>query len=152
MEITKILYYLACAFLWSGLMSLVVMAWRPGFPEWLTAHPKVMVLLLGTDQLPRRPVLTLRRFYLFLTCGFTWLLVWSWWLMPVIKDFFFRSTPTPTAWQVARISSIIVVLGYAAVGFYGIGKAITIWFKEIYSPTVKDEIAKNQGKESRKKN
>jgi uncharacterized membrane protein SirB2 len=147
MTITQIAYYVACGLLFSGLMTMVIMSIRPGFPEWLTQHSKLMMVLLGTNQLPKRPVRTLRRFYIFLTAGFTWLLVWSWWLMPLVKDFFFKSTPTPAAWQVARISSIIVVLAYAAAGFYWIGKAITIWFKEIYSPVIKAEIAKNQKKE-----
>jgi len=135
MEIGKIIYYFACVFLWAGLIILAVMAIRPGFPEWLRAHPQIMVLLLGTNQMPAKPVRTLRRFYLFLTGGWTWLLVWSWWLMPAIRDFFFRSTPNPTAFQIARISSIIVILAYAGVGFFAIGRAITIWFREIYSHT-----------------
>ncbi len=133
-SLTTQLYYAACIILWLGLTALAIMAGRRDFPLFLAARPRLMVLLLGTNRMPSRPLRTLRRFYWFLDGGWTWLLVWSWWLMPWVRDFFYRSTPNPTAFHIARISSIIIVLLYAIVGFFAIGRAITIWFREIYNP------------------
>jgi hypothetical protein len=133
------LYYTACVVLWLGLTALALLALRPGFSAWLEARPGVRVWLLGTDRMPDRPVRTLRRFYWFLDGGWTWLLVWSWWLMPALKNYFFRSATQPAALQTARLSSIIVVLAYAATGFFAIGRGITIWYREIYAPLPRPE-------------
>ncbi|MBN1594871.1 hypothetical protein JW933_02990 [candidate division FCPU426 bacterium] len=139
MGLLVLLYYLACGLVWLGLTILASMAVRQGFPEWLRSHPKTMVCLLGTNRMPAKPVRTLRRFYLFLCGGFTWLLVWSWWIMPPVKNFFFKSIPTPVAFKIARISTLVVVIAYAAAGFFAIGRAVTIWFKEIYRPALEEE-------------
>ncbi|MCD4814139.1 hypothetical protein K8S19_10665 [bacterium] len=142
MELGKILYYSASILLW---VFLAVMAWaalRSGFPKWLREHEQAMLVLLGTNQMPANPEKTLRRFYLFLGGGWTWLLIWSWWLMPVVKDFFFREVSNPAALQISRISSGIVLFAYAGVGFFWIGKAVTIWFKEIYNHQEKEIVRK----------
>ncbi len=133
MDILTVGYYIACMIIWLGLTGAAAAALRPGFPEWLEAHPRVMLYLLGINRLPLNPSRTLKRFYLFLAGGWTWILVWSWWWMPLLKDYFFRSTPTPIAFRIARISTLIVVGAYAAVGFFAIGRSLTIWFKDIYN-------------------
>lgn len=133
MDIGKLLYYSASILLW---LFLALMAWaslQPGFVAWLRRNEKWMIVLLGTNQMPQKPEKTLKRFYLFLVGGWTWLLAWSWWLMPVIKTFFFREINNPTALRISRLSSMIVLLAYAGVGFFCIAKAVTIWFKEIYN-------------------
>lgn len=135
----SILYYTACAVLWLGLTSLALLVLRPGFITWLEARPGLRVWLLGTDRMPDRPARTLRRFYWFLDGGWTWLLVWSWWLMPALRDYFFRSATQPAALQTARLSGIIVMLSYAAAGFFAIGRGITIWYREIYAPLPRRE-------------
>lgn len=134
-----ILYYAACVVLWLGLTALALLVLRPGFIAWLEARPGLRVWLLGTDRMPDKPAHTLRRFYWFLDGGWTWLLVWSWWLMPALRDHFFRSATQPAALQTARLSSIIVVLAYAATGFFAIGRGITIWYREIYAPLPRHE-------------
>jgi hypothetical protein len=111
-----------------GLASL-----HPRFADWLGARPRVMILLLGINQLPLKPVRTLRRFYLFLSGGWLWLLAWSWWLMPWLKNLFYRNVPSLKAYQVARTATLILLVAYSAFGFYAIGKALNIWFKEIYN-------------------
>jgi|GEM_PF-6258047 len=128
-------YLAACGLLWLFLTALWVGSLQPGFPGWLASHPRLMVALLGTDRMPAKPSRTLTRFYFFLAGGWTWILAWSWWLGPLIKEQFFRDVTTTKAYEIARISTIIVVAAYAATGFFAIGKAVSIWFKEIYAPS-----------------
>lgn len=135
MEWIEISYFVACSLIWMGLMVLVWFAFRTNFAQWLTNHRKAFFYLLGVQKLPNQPEKTLKRFYGFLAGGWTWILLWSWWFMPELKDYFFQSVETALAYKIARWSTLIVVAGYAAVGFFAIGKAITIWFKEIYAPT-----------------
>jgi hypothetical protein len=125
-------YYAACAVLWALLAALWVASRQEGFPAWLEAHPKAMLALLGVSQLPKNALRTLRRFYFYLSGGWTWILVWSWWLGPWVKVYFFRSVTTSKGYDIARMSTMIVIASYAAAGFYAIGRGITIWFKEIY--------------------
>ncbi|MEW6516352.1 MAG: hypothetical protein AB1439_05535 [candidate division FCPU426 bacterium] len=127
-----LLYYAACLALWLGLTVMALLVLRRDFIAWLEARPGLRVWLLGTDRMP--PARTIQRFYWFLDGGWTWILVWSWWLMPALREYFFRSATQPAALQTARLSSIIVVLSYAATGFFAIGRGITIWYREIYSP------------------
>ena len=99
-----------------------------------------MVLLLGIDRLPLNPIRTLRRFYLFLSGGWIWLLVWSWGLMPLLKNVFYRNLPSLKAYQTARLATLILLIAYSAFGFFCIGKALNIWFKEIYNLKNQDRV------------
>jgi len=128
-----VLYYVASVILWLGLTILAVGALFPGFVRWLSAHPQGMVLLLGVNRLPENAERILRRFYLYLDIGWTWLLVWSWWLMPWFKNFFYHNVNSERAFQVARYSTLIVLVAYSVFGFFCIGRAISIWFKQIYN-------------------
>jgi hypothetical protein len=119
--------------LWVVLFGLGSCSLHPEFAGWLQQHPKVMTLLLGINQLPLKPVRTLRRFYLFLASGWTWLLVWSWWIMPALKNSFYHNLNSLKSFQMARISMLIILIAYSAFGFYCVGKALNIWFKEIYN-------------------
>jgi hypothetical protein len=127
-----IAYYGISVFLWVLLAALGFGSLHPRFAAWLAAHPRTQLWLLGIDRLPAKPVLTLRRFYLFLSGGWTWLLLWSWWLMPLLKNSFYRNVPSLKAYQTARLATLILLVSYSAFGFYCIGKALNIWFKEIY--------------------
>lgn len=125
-------YYGASIFLAVLLAALGLVSLHPGFADWLGTHPRAMVLLLGIDELPPKAVRTLRRFYLYLSGGWVWLLAWSWWLMPILKNIFYRHVPSLKAYQTARLATLVLLLAYSAFGFFCIGKAINIWFKEIY--------------------
>lgn len=135
------IYYLASCWLWLGLTVLVIFALRPGFPEWLRKHPAAMVKLLGTDRMPDQPGRTLRRFYLFLYSGFTWLLAWSWWVMPAVKKYLYQAVTSEQTYQIARYSTLGVYALYAAVGFFAIARGIMLWFKKIYGPAAEDKGA-----------
>lgn len=128
-----VFYYNAAATLCLGLITLAGLSFWPGFPAWLEKHPKVMLALLGINVLPLRPARTLKRFYLFLAGGLVWLLAWSWWLMPWLKRMFFHAVNSSRAYEYARISTLIVMAAYSALGFFCIGRAIFIWLKEIYN-------------------
>lgn len=129
-----IAYYSAAVLLWVFLAVMAVGTLRPGFTAWLQAHPRVRLNLLGTNQLPKNPERVLRRFYLFLAGGWTWILVWAWWLMPAIRAWFFKRVTTGKGYETAKIATLIVLAAYAVTGFYAIGKAVSIWFREIYAP------------------
>lgn len=126
-------YTIASALLWLFLATLGVAAWRPGFVEWLQGHPRLQMVLLGIDRLPSDPVRVLKRFYGFLAAGWTWILLWSWFLMPLLRTWFFRGVNGPRSFQLAQIATLIVVVAYAATGFFSIGKAVSIWYREIYA-------------------
>jgi hypothetical protein len=132
-HVLALLYYGASVFLAVLLVVLGLASLHPRFADWLGDRPKVMILLLGINLLPLKPVRTLRRFYLFLSGGWIWLLVWSWWLMPWLKNLFYHNVPSLKAYQMARISTLILLVAYSAFGFYCIGKALNIWYKEIYN-------------------
>jgi len=134
-DVIWILYYVACAVLWVFLTGMAVLAFIPAFPDWLRAHRRVTLWLLGIDQLPAEPAPILRRFYVFLAGGWTWLLVWSWWLMPAVKDVFYRSIHSTRSYHIARTATFVVLLAYVVFGFYCIGRAIYIWMKKIYGRT-----------------
>ena len=126
----KFIYYLACVLLWLGLTILALLSLSNRFYDYLTRHPKFTLYLLGINIVPA--VADLKKFYLFLAGGWTWLLVWSWWLMPWLKEYFFKTVSNPPTLQIARISSLVVIVSYTGVGFFFIGKSLTIWFKKIY--------------------
>lgn len=126
------LYYGLSVLLWVILFALGMCSLHQQFATWLQLHPKVMLWILGINRLPTKPVRTLRRFYLFLASGWTWLLVWSWWIMPVLKNYYYYNLNSLKSYQIARISLMIILAAYSAFGFFCIGKSLSIWFKEIY--------------------
>lgn len=132
MEIGWVLYYTACAVLWIGLAVLTAWSLRPSLAAWLTAHPRAMAWLLGLDRLPEDAPRVLRRFYLHLTGGWTWLLVWAWWLLPWFKTRFYRGAATLQSYQMARTATVVMLIATAVFGFYGIAKAILIWQRELH--------------------
>ena len=127
-----IAYYGISVLLWVLLAALGLSSLHPRFADWLREHPRALLLLLGINQLPLQPARTLRRFYLLLSGGWTWLLVWYWWLMPLLKNNFYRNVSTLKAYQTARLATLILLVAYSAFGFYCIGKALNLWLKEIY--------------------
>ncbi len=128
------LYYGISILIWLYLAVLVVLVWRPAFVDWLQGSAKGMYYLLGVSRLPDHPTSLLKRFFGYLAGGWTWLLVWSWWLMPQLKLYFYKSISNEMSFKVARISTMVVLLAYGGVGFFAIAKAITIWYKKIYQP------------------
>ncbi len=132
MEIGWVLYTVACAVLWVGLAVLTVWSLRPSLAEWLRAHPRAGIWLLGVDRLPEDAPRVLRRFYLYLTGGWTWLLVWSWWLLPWFKTRFYHGAATLQTYQMARTATVVLMIATAGFGFYGIAKAIMIWRRDLY--------------------
>lgn len=127
-------YYVASVLLWLFLAFFAVWAWRPSLAEWLTAHPRARLLLLGTDRMPENARSTLFKFYGYLALGWTWLLAWSWWLMPASRNYFFSRVDSERAFQAARISTLVVLTAYTVFGFYCIGRALSLWWKKIYGP------------------
>jgi hypothetical protein len=131
------LYYGACALLWVGLTGLAVWSFQPSLAAWFAVHPRARAWLLGLERLPEDAPRVLRTFYLYLAGGWTWLLVWSWWLLPWFKLQFYRSAATAQAYRVARISMLVLVAATAVFGFFCIGKAIQVWRRDLYAPSLK---------------
>jgi hypothetical protein len=131
------LYYGVCGLLWVGLTSLAVWSLRPSLAAWYAVHPRALAWLVGLERLPPRAPQTLRTFYLYLAGGWTWLLVWSWWLLPWFKVRIYRGAATAHAYQIARTSVLILVVATAVFGFYCIGKAIQIWRRDLYVPSLR---------------
>jgi hypothetical protein len=131
------LYYGACALLWAGLTTLAVWSLRPSLAAWYGSHPRARAWLVGVERLPAQAPRALRAFYLYLAGGWTWLLVWSWWLLPWFKLVFYRSAGTARAYQVARTSLLVMVVATAVFGFFCIGKAVQIWRRDLYLPSLR---------------
>lgn len=128
-----IVYWVVAVLLWLFLTVMAVWSLFPGLARWLAARPRAQVFLLGINQMPDEPEKTLRRFYLYLDIGWTWLLLWSWWLMPWLKTWFYRGVASEKAYQLARVSTLVVLVAYSAFGFFCIGRAISLWFRRIYA-------------------
>jgi hypothetical protein len=128
-----ITYYMVTFLLTLLLGSLASAAAWPGFPQWLTQHPRLMLALLGINLLPPDPVKTLRRFYWFLAGGWAWILVWTWWVMPSLREYFFSTAHSGQTMEMARWSTQLIMGAYAAVGFFAIGRSLIIWYREIYN-------------------
>jgi hypothetical protein len=133
MDLAAAAYYGVSVALWVFLTGLAVLAWLPDFPARLERHPRAMLVLLGVNRLQPDARPQLRKFYSYLAGGWTWILVWSWWLMPLCKQKFYPAAHSLKAFQLARTSMMILMISYAAFGFFCIGKAIQIWMKKIYS-------------------
>lgn len=136
MPLLDYLYFGFSGLLWSFLTIMVVLIWRNDFVNWLAQHEQARFYLLGVEKLPDQAKALLRKFYTYLFAGWTWILLWAWWIMPQLKDYFFRSVNNEVTLKVARISTLIVIISYAAVGFFAIAKAITLWYRKIYRPTL----------------
>ncbi len=127
------IYYGLCVGLWVVLAGLGIASLIPGFAAWLGQRPKMMILFLGIDRMPEKPVSTLRRMYVYLALGWSWLMSWSWWIMPALKNVIYHDVASLKAMHIARISMLILLVTYSVFGFFCISKALKIWFKEIYN-------------------
>ncbi len=127
-------YYGISILIWLYLAVMVVLVWRTAFVDWLKGSAKGMYYLLGVGKLPDAPTSLLKRFFGYLWGGWTWILLWSWWLMPLLKKYFFKFISNEMSFKIAQISTLIVVIAYGAAGFFAIAKAIILWYKKIYQP------------------
>ncbi len=132
MDIWWGLYYGVCVVLWVGLTALAVWSLWPSLAAWYASHPRALAWLLGLERLPPDAAGVLRKFYLYLDGGWTWLLVWSWWLLPWFKARFYRGAGTVQAYQMARTSTLVLMIATAVFGFYFIGRALIVWRRELY--------------------
>lgn len=138
------IYYGLSILLWLFLITMLILIWRDDFWFWLTTNRQAGFYLLGVEKLSENSKPLARKFYSYLAAGWTWILIWAWWLMPMLKAYFFKSISNELTLKVARISTLIVVISYAAVGFFAIAKALTIWYRNIYSPTLPKQSKASQ--------